>query len=116
MPCVLPARIPNASELLGSAQMERLLAAARDAYDVIIIESPPIMSVVDAKVLERLVDRFVFVVEWGETRRDLLLDALSEAEIIRDRLACTVLNKADPITIRNFESYKGIKPGEYYQA
>ncbi len=116
LPCVSSERIPNSAELLGSPMMGQLLSVARKSYDYIIIEIAPVMSVVDIKMIERFVDQFVFVVEWGETRRDLVLDALSEAEIIRDRLACTVLNKADPVTIRNFESYKGIKPGDYYQA
>ena len=74
------------------------------------------MSVVDVKMIERFVDQFVFVVAWGETKRDLVLDALSEAEIIRDRLACVILNKADPVAIQKIKSYKGIKPGDYYQS
>jgi succinoglycan biosynthesis transport protein ExoP len=116
LPCVSSERIPNSAELLGSPMMGQLLSVARKSYDYIIIEIAPVMSVVDIKMIERFVDQFVFVVEWGETRRDLVLDALSEAEIIRDRLACTILNKADPVTIRNLESYKGIKPGDYYQS
>jgi polysaccharide biosynthesis transport protein len=116
LPCVSSERIPNSAELLGSPMMGQLLSVARKSYDYIIIEVAPVMSVVDVKMIERFVDQFVFVVEWGETRRDLVLDALSEAEIIRDRLACTILNKADPVTIRNLESYKGIKPGDYYQS
>ena len=66
LPCVLAKRIPNAAELLGSPQMERLLIAARESYDYIIVECPPIMSVVDVKMIERFVDRFVFVIEWGQ--------------------------------------------------
>jgi polysaccharide biosynthesis transport protein len=116
LPCVSSERIPNSAELLGSPMMGQLLSVARKSYDYIIIEVAPVMSVVDVKMIERFVDQFVFVVEWGETRRDLVLDALSEAETIRDRLACTILNKADPVTIRNLESYKGIKPGDYYQS
>ena len=96
--------------------MGQLLSVARKSYDYIIIEIAPVMSVVDVKMIERFVDQFVFVVGWGETRRDLVLDALSEAEVIRDRLACTILNKADPAAIRNLESYKGIRPGDYYQS
>jgi polysaccharide biosynthesis transport protein len=115
LPCVAPARIPNSAELLGSPMMAQLLSVARKSYDYIIIEIAPVMSVVDVKMIERFVDQFVFVVEWGETKRDLVLDALSEAEIIRDRLACVILNKADPVAIQRIESYKGIKPGDYYQ-
>jgi succinoglycan biosynthesis transport protein ExoP len=116
LPCVAPARIPNSAELLGSPMMAQLLSVARKSYDYVIIEIAPVMSVVDVKMIERFVDQFVFVVEWGETKRDLVLDALSEAEIIRDRLACVILNKADPVAIQKIESYKGIKSGDYYQS
>jgi len=116
LPCVAAARIPNSAELLGTPMMAQLLSVARKSYDYVIIEIAPVMSVVDVKMIERFVDQFVFVVEWGETKRDLVLDALSEAEIIRDRLACVILNKADPVAIQKIESYKGIKPGEYYQS
>ena len=115
LPCVLASRVPNAAELLGSPQMEQLLAAARKVYDYIIIEIPPIMSVVDVIMIERFIDRFIFVVEWGQTKRSLVLEALSEAQIIRERLIGMVLNKADPIALRNIEAYKGDKFEDYYE-
>jgi polysaccharide biosynthesis transport protein len=116
LPCASPVRIPNAAELLGSPEMEQLLATARKSYDYIIIEIAPIMSVVDLKTIERFIDVFVFVVEWGETKRSLVLDALSEAEVIRDRVVGMVLNKADPVALRHIESYKGDKFRYYYQS
>jgi succinoglycan biosynthesis transport protein ExoP len=115
LPCSLSTRLPNAAELLGSPEMEQLLAAARKAYDYIVIEIAPIMSVVDVKMIERFIDRFVFVVEWGQTKRSLVLDALSEAQIIRERLIGIVLNKADPFALRSIEAYKGDKFRDYYQ-
>jgi polysaccharide biosynthesis transport protein len=114
LPCALSTRHPNAAELLGSRQMEKLLDAAREAYEFVIIEVPPIMSVVDIKMIERFIDRFIFVVEWGKTTRRAVQEALSEAEMIRDRLICVVLNKADPAALRSIEGYKGAMFGTYY--
>jgi succinoglycan biosynthesis transport protein ExoP len=107
LPCVLENRIPNAAELLASPQMEKLLIAARDAYDYIIIELAPIVPLVDVKTIERFIDSFVFVVEWGRSERSLVLEALSNTEIIRERLIGIVLNKADPVALRSIEAYKG---------
>ena len=73
------------------------------------------MSVVDVKTIERFIDRFIFVVEWGRTSRRLFQEALSEVAIIRDRLLCVVLNKADPVALRTIEAYKGARFGDYYQ-
>jgi succinoglycan biosynthesis transport protein ExoP len=115
LPCPSDSRIPNAAELLSSPKMERLLTAVRKTYDYIIVEVAPIMSVVDVKKIERFIDRFVFVVECGQTKRTLVLDALSSAQVIRDRLIAVVLNKIDRITYRSIESYKGARSQEYYQ-
>ena len=106
---------PNAAELLGSPKMEQVLLAARKAYDYIIIEIAPIMSVVDVKMMERLIDRFIFVVEWGQTKRSLVREALSEAPMIRERLIGIVLNKADPSALRSIEAHKGDRFRDYYQ-
>jgi succinoglycan biosynthesis transport protein ExoP len=73
------------------------------------------MSVVDLKMIGRFIDRFVFVVEWGQTKRSLVMEALSEAEIIRERLIGVVLNKADPVALRSIEAYKGEKFRDYYR-
>jgi len=115
LPCVVSARVPNAAELLGSPQMEQLLVAARKAYDYIIIEIAPIMSVVDVKMIERFIDGFIFVIEWGHTKRNLVLEALSEVQVIRERLLGFVLNKADPVALRRIEAYKGDRFRSYYE-
>ena len=114
LPCVLEKRIPNAAELLASPQMEKLLIAARDAYDYIIIELAPIVPLVDVKKIERFIDSFVFVVEWGRSERSLILEALSNTEIIRERITGIVLNKADPVALRSIEAYKGDMFSSHY--
>lgn len=114
LPCVLSERLPNAAEVLGSSQMEQLLLAARQSYDCIVIDIAPVMSVIDIKTIERFIDGFVFVIEWGSTKRSLLQEALSEAELINDRLICAVLNKADPRELRSLEVYKGNRFKDYY--
>lgn len=115
LPCVVSSRIPNSAELLGTAEMGQLLAIARKSYDCIIIEIAPVLSVVDVKMIERYVDQFVFVVEWGATKRDTILNAMSDAEIIRDRIAGVVLNKADPVALRHVDAFNGIRAGGYYE-
>jgi polysaccharide biosynthesis transport protein len=115
LPCVLSTRVPNAAELLGSVKMEELLAVARRTYDYIIVEVAPIMSVVDVKMIERFIDSFIFVVEWGHTKRSLVLEALSEAPNMHERVSGIVLNKADPLALRSIEAYKGERFRNYYE-
>jgi polysaccharide biosynthesis transport protein len=116
LPCVLAARLPNAAELAGSPQMERLLHVARETYDFVLVEIPPILSVVDLKRIERFIDRFVYVVEWGQTKRRVVLEAQADVPMIRDRIVSVVLNKADPKALRSIESYKGTRYHDYYQS
>lgn len=116
LPCPLPDRLANAAERLGSSHMERLIRKAREDYDFIIVEAPPIMSVVDVKMLERHIDQFVLVVEWGSTKERLVKEAVAEVEGLYDRLSCVILNKVDPSVLKTIESYKGPHSDTYYEA
>lgn len=98
LPCVSPPAVPGPSELMGSRKMDRLLTAARSAYDYIIIDAPPILSSIDVKMIERFVDQFILVVECGKTKRSQVMNALEEADMIGDRILCAVLNKS-PVDI-----------------
>jgi succinoglycan biosynthesis transport protein ExoP len=112
--CVMPDRPTNAAELVGSAQMEALLAAAASRYDFVVLEAPPVVSVADAKMIEPFVDHFIFVVEWGATKLKLVEEALGEVEGLRAKLACVAVNKVDPATLKSIEAHKGPRFTEYY--
>jgi polysaccharide biosynthesis transport protein len=114
LPCPASNRVPNAAELLGSAEMGQLVDIARGAYDLVIIEVPPMAAVVDYKMIARHCDRFVFVVEWGKTSQRMVLECLHDASAFFDRIACIVLNKVDPSSLRSIERYKGDRFQDYY--
>jgi succinoglycan biosynthesis transport protein ExoP len=114
LPCPVPDQMPNPAELLGIVEMERLIEVAREAYDLVIIEAPPIAAIVDYKIISRHCDGFVFVVEWGKTSQRLVLECLSDASSLLDRVLCVILNKADPAALRSIEHYKGDRFHAYY--
>jgi polysaccharide biosynthesis transport protein len=114
LPCPVRDRMPNAVELLGSVEMEQLIEVAREAYDLVIIEAPPMAAVVDYKMIARHCNGFIFVVHWGQTSQRLVLECLSEASALLDRVLCVVLNKADPGALRSIEHYKGDGFHAYY--
>jgi succinoglycan biosynthesis transport protein ExoP len=114
LPCPVPDRTPNAAELLGSVEMEQLIEVARETYDLVIIEAPPMAAVVDYKMIARHCDGFIFVVEWGKTSQRLVLECLSDASALLDRVLCVVLNKVDPPALRSIEHYKGDGFHTYY--
>src|SRR5207249_1923426 len=63
---------PNPAELVGSARMRDALDALREAYDFVILDSPPVLPVTDAVVLGREADGAVLVVKGHDTPRELL--------------------------------------------
>jgi polysaccharide biosynthesis transport protein len=114
LPCPVADRMPNAAELLGSVEMEQLIEVARESYDLVIIEAPPMAAVVDYKMIARHCNGFIFVVEWGKTSQRLVLECLSDASGLLDRVLCVVLNKVDPSALRSIEHYKGEGFHAYY--
>jgi capsular exopolysaccharide synthesis family protein len=71
---------PNPAELLQSQAMATLLASARETYDVIVIDAPPLLPVTDAALLASMTDGALLVVRHSKTTRDQLRGA-------HDRLA-----------------------------
>ncbi len=71
---VIPADDAGGSslELLSSARMADLLKKFRDKYDLIYIDSPPMLAVAEARVIPQLADKVIYVVKWGATPKDLV--------------------------------------------
>jgi capsular exopolysaccharide synthesis family protein len=91
---VLPAGAPapNPSELLGSDRATALIDTVRERYDVVIVDSPPLLPVADASVLASRMDGVLVVFRNGKTRRTHLHSALSNLESVHARVIGTVLN------------------------
>ena len=96
--------------------MANLLALARDQYEYIVIDFPPIAPVVDAKAAAHHVDAFVLVIEWGKTLPEAIYEALWAAEVVHSKILGAVLNKANAASLKKLESYKGGSYHKYYQS
>jgi capsular exopolysaccharide synthesis family protein len=83
---------PNPSELLGSAAMERFIADARTAYEIVILDTPPLLPVTDAAVTSAVADGVILVVRHGRTRREQVTDALDALASVDARVLGTVLS------------------------
>ncbi len=69
---------PNPLELLASRRMAALINELKKFYDHIIIDSPPVLLVSDAKVLGRLADSTVIVLHAADTRRGAAMRTIAE--------------------------------------
>jgi capsular exopolysaccharide synthesis family protein len=86
---------PNPAELVGSKRMRDALAEMRDAYDFVIVDSPPVIPVTDAVVLSREADGVLLVVKGHDTPRELVRRARDQLQQSGARLLGAVVNNVD---------------------
>ncbi|MDO8421341.1 MAG: polysaccharide biosynthesis tyrosine autokinase, partial [Parvibaculum sp.] len=89
------APMPNPTAALASSQMQWVLKALEQAYDYVIIDSPPVMAAADAKVLAKMADVTVLVTRWSVTSRRVVgrvLKMLSAASGKRVGILLTRVN------------------------
>ncbi len=104
---ILPAgrRHQNATELLASASMSRLLEQISSRFPdrVVIFDSPPLLVTTEARVLASYMGQIVMVVEAGRTPRDVVMEALATIE--SNEIVGLVLNKAKKIDTSGYYGY-----------
>lgn len=83
---------PNPSELLGSHQMAQAIATLKRDFDVVVLDTPPLLAVSDAAVLASQADGAVVVVRYGKTSRDAVRNSVASLEQINAKIVGTVLN------------------------
>ncbi|MGY1624193.1 polysaccharide biosynthesis tyrosine autokinase [Geodermatophilus sp. SYSU D00965] len=87
---------PNPSEMLGSKQMQTLLAEAREDSDYVVIDAPPLLPVTDGAVLSKIADGAILIARHGETTRAQLEQAALNLHRIDAKLLGIVLNRIPP--------------------
>lgn len=86
---------PNPSEILGSQRMETFIADLKQRADLIIFDSPPLLTVTDSSILATKVDGVVVVADCGATRREALQKATESLRQVGGHILGTVLNRVD---------------------
>lgn len=90
---------PNPDQLLGSAAMRALLEELDERYDIIVIDSPPLLPVADTLTLSGLADAVLVVARHNRTTRPALQRALGSLASVRSRVVGVLLNSV-PIGAR----------------
>jgi capsular exopolysaccharide synthesis family protein len=94
---ILPAGTPppNPAELLASSNMRDILAALREQYDHIVIDTPPTLSVTDAVVMSPSADAVILVIRSGQTTKQALRRSRELLVRVNARIAGVLLNAVD---------------------
>ena len=84
---------PNPSELLGSEQMKNVLQRAKEQYDYVLIDTPPVMPVTDALIVGRFVDGMILVIASAEVKVEMARDVKNQLVNAGANILGVVLNK-----------------------
>ena len=104
--------VPNAADLLMSQRMRDLVAELRAEFDYIVMDTAPLLPVVDALGLATIADKVLVIVEWSHTPRGSISEALKILRPEAHRVAGIVLTKVDIKQLQGY-SYPG---GDYYRS
>lgn len=87
---------PNPSELLTSLMMGRILNRLNQAFDLIVIDTPPLLSVTDAAALAPAMDGVILVARPGITKLGALRQAVEQLQAVNARILGIVFNQVNP--------------------
>lgn len=104
---------PNPSELLGSKRFADLLEQLEQQYDMLIIDSPPVLSATDSLLISKTASGVLVVCYTGKTTYERLQRGLKSLQEINPNVLGLVLNAMD-MKKSNYYSYYGYY--QYYSA
>jgi capsular exopolysaccharide synthesis family protein len=107
---------PNPAELIGSQRFRDFLASLNEHFDWVVVDSPPVMAVIDAALAAHSVSGVLFVVGAERTSRHAAQRALDQLEQVQAKFIGAVLNRVD--LERNayyYSQYYRREYSDYYQ-
>lgn len=116
---IMPAKPTAASsiDLLSSEHFQQLVETLRDRYDMVILDSAPILAVSDALVVGNLADAVLYIVKWDDTPKAAVSNGIQSMLDANLKIAGVVLNQIDmkkSSSYGEYGTYYG-KYTEYYQ-
>ncbi|MBN9050304.1 MAG: AAA family ATPase [Rhizobiales bacterium] len=114
---VLPSPLSEDSavmtEFAYSEAMNIIVSELRRHFDMIIVDSPPLVPLVESRALSEHADGIVLAVGWDRTPEDLVVRAVDLLSPVRDRILGAVLTSADLRRLRGYDYYQStayVKP------
>ena len=92
----------NPADLLSSQRFADLLETLRGSYDHIIIDTPPVLVVPDARITAQYVDASIFVVKWDSTSAQQVQASMRALESVGHRISGFALNMINPAGVRRY--------------
>jgi capsular exopolysaccharide synthesis family protein len=94
------------TELMFSDRIVDVLDYFRHRYELIVIDSPPLVPLVDGRALAELADRIILALAWDQTPGEVLSHAMDLLSPVRDRVMGTVLTRVDLSRLQFYDYYR----------
>lgn len=105
---------PNPAELLNSKRMKELLDDMKEKFDTVLIDTPPLLSVVDGLIVSSLSDSMVFLIKAEKTARLPFLRAVEELKQAKTKIIGVVFNEVKVKEKESFSPYYHYYRHSYY--
>jgi capsular exopolysaccharide synthesis family protein len=105
----------NPSELLSSDRMHAMLRESMATYQFVILDSPPLLNRADSRILGSMAGATILVVKGGDTPRQVVQYAESQARSVGANLIGVVLNNLDS-SLNDYSYYACARPSDAQEA
>ena len=92
----------NAADLFSSPGFAEFIQKARSEYDFVIIDTPPVLVVPDARVIGCLADAILYSVNWDSTSQSQVFDGMQQFSSVGLRISGLVLSQIDPKRMKRY--------------
>jgi len=99
-------KFSHTSQILASDLTKKFFDNLRQRYDYVIVDLPPLAPIVDVRATSKFIDSYFMVIEWGETKVDVVQHALSNADTVYDNLNGVILNKTDMNSLSRYDIHR----------
>jgi protein-tyrosine kinase len=96
---------PNPAELLGTARFSELMESLRNQYDYVIVDTPPLGSMIDAAIIAAVTDGTIMLIEYNTIDYNKALKVKEQLEKANARILGVVLNKIPKKEYRDYYYY-----------
>jgi capsular exopolysaccharide synthesis family protein len=93
------------SELLGSKNMKDLLNQLTEIFDMVLIDTPPVLYITDAQILSALAQGTIIVAAYGKSEKNVLLNVKENIEKVGGKILGVVINKIPPKYNADYTDY-----------
>jgi Mrp family chromosome partitioning ATPase len=92
----------NAADLFSSDAFRNFMARVREMYDYIVIDTPPVLVVPDARVIAAVADAIIYAVEWDATPRAQVTEGLKLFASVGAPVTGLSLSQIDPKKMKRY--------------